>query len=288
MESSTKILVTGITGNQGGAVACHLLGRDVNVIGLTRNRNSEKAMALTAKNMKLLEGDMNDPATFESQLEDIDAVFLVQDFQQGKVNEIKQGKQFIDILKKKNIKHLVYSSVIGADLETGVPHFESKFELENYLKSSNMNFTILRPASFNENFLNPEITKRLKKGKLVMPLKKDVTQQFIGVDDIGKIAAQILTMPDNYRNKTIEIATDQKNITEVAELFGKAMNRDIKYQKLPDLITRLLMGKDLSKMFKYMNKHDFVVVDDIAALKEEFSNLGDLESWIITNFQSAN
>jgi len=288
METSTKVLVTGITGNQGGAVACHLLGKDVEVIGLTRNRNSEKAKALSEKNITLIEGDLDDPSFFESQLDDIDAVFCVQAFEQGKANEIKQGIQFIDLVKSKGIKHFVYSSVLGADLNTGIPHFESKYELENHIKSTDLNYTILRPASFNENFLNPEITKRMEKGKLVMPFNNTVTQQFISTDDIGKIAAQVLTQPDAYQNKTISLATDQKNMTEVAHLFGQAMDRDMKYQKLPEFITRLVMGKDLSKMFNYMNKNDFVVVDDIDALKQEFSNLGDLKSWINSNFQLAN
>ncbi|MBT8273329.1 MAG: NmrA family NAD(P)-binding protein, partial [Bacteroidia bacterium] len=158
--------------------------------------------------------------------------------------------------------------------------------LENYIKSKDLPYTILRPASFNENFLNPEITKRLDKGKLVMPLNKDVTQQFISTDDIGKIAAEVLTRPENYLNKTISIATDQKQMTEVAALFGQAMNRDIKYQKLPGFITRLLMGKDLSKMFRYMNKNNFVVVEDIDRIKQEFKGLGDLKSWIDQNFEA--
>ena len=288
MERSQRIFVTGITGQQGGAVACHLLNKNVKVYGLTRNANSEKAKALVSNGVAILEGDLNDSASYDDHLKDMDAVFCVQSFEQGKENEIKQGKVFIDCVRSNGINHFVYSSVLGADLDTGVPHFESKNILEDYIKATDLNYTILRPASFNENFLNPEVTKRLKKGKLVMPLNKNVTQQYISTDDIGKIAAQVITRPNKYHNKTISIATDQKNMTEVAQLFGQAMERDIKYQKLPGFITRLIMGKELSKMFNYMNKTDFVFVDDITALKEEFLNLGDLRSWINTNFQSAN
>lgn len=288
MKNSKKVLITGITGQQGGALARHLLNQKVKLFGLTRNKNSEKSKALTSKGVSIIESDLDNPSSYESHLDNMDAVFLVQSFEQGKENEIIQGKKFIDRVKSKNVKHFIYSSVLGADLETGVPHFESKFELENHIKSSGIEYTILRPASFNENFLNPEITKRLEKGKLVMPLNKSVTQQFISTDDVGKIAAKVITNPKVYKNKVLSLATDEKQITEVAKLFGAAMNKEIKYQKLPGLITRLIMGKDLYKMFKYMNKNDFVVLKDIEPIKQEFEGLGNLENWINDNFKKNN
>ena len=288
MKNSKKVLITGITGQQGGALARHLLNQKDKLFGLTRNKNSEKSKALTSKGVSIIESDLDNPSSYESHLDNMDAVFLVQSFEQGKENEIIQGKKFIDRVKSKNVKHFIYSSVLGADLETGVPHFESKFELENHIKSSGIEYTILRPASFNENFLNPEITKRLEKGKLVMPLNKSVTQQFISTDDVGKIAAKVITNPKVYKNKVLSLATDEKQITEVAKLFGAAMNKEIKYQKLPGLITRLIMGKDLYKMFKYMNKNDFVVLKDIEPIKQEFEGLGNLENWINDHFKNNN
>jgi len=288
METSKKILITGITGQQGGALAHSLLNQKVAIFGLTRNKNSDKSKAFASKGITVLEGDLDNPSTYQSHLDNMDAVFCVQAFEQGKDSEIKQGKQFIDCIKSKGIKHLVYSSVMGADLKTGVPHFESKYVLEKYIKASGINYTILRPASFNENFLNPEITKRLARGKLVMPLKKTVTQQYISTDDIGKIAAKVITHPEVYKNKTLSIATDERQVTEVAKMFGTAMKKEIKYQKLPGFITRLLMGKDLFKMFNYMNHNDFVVVKDIKAVKKEFDGLGNLNQWIIDHFSNTN
>jgi uncharacterized protein YbjT (DUF2867 family) len=288
METSKKILITGITGQQGGALAHCLLNQNVNIFGLTRNKNSDKSKAFASKGITIIEGDLDNSSSYKSHLDTMDVVFCVQAFEQGKDNEIKQAKQFIDCVKSKGIKHLVYSSVMGADLKTGVPHFESKYVIEKYIKASGMNYTILRPASFNENFLNPEIIKRLEKGKLVMPLKKTVTQQFISTDDIGKIATKVITHPEAYKNKTLSIATDERQITEVAKMFGAAMKKKIKYQKLPGLITRLLMGKDLYKMFNYMNQNDFVVVKDIETVKKEFDGLGNLNQWIIDHFSNTN
>ena len=287
MKIAKKVLVTGVTGKQGGAVARHLINKKVEVIGLSRDTGSTGAKELKELGIQMLEGNLDDISSYRSYLENIDTVFFVQSMEQGCDNEIKQGKVFIKAVAEQGIKHLVYSSVLGADLNTGVPHFDSKNELEKFIKQNGITYTILRPASFNENFLNPEITKRIIKGKLVMPLHKNVIQQFISTNDIGKITTQVINKPDSYKNKTISIATDEKQMHEVADIFSQVLNKKITYNKLPGIITRLVMGKNLYKMFTYMNKNNFKAVEDIDALKKEFSGLGNLNQWIATSFRNS-
>ena len=125
---------------------------------------------------------------------------------------------------------MVYSSVLGSDLDTGVPHFESKFILENYIKSKNLNYSILRPASFYENHLFPRVTNDIMKGKYISPLNKACKQQMIGVDDIGKIAAAVLSNREKYINKTISIATDERQIGEIPQVFSEAINKPVGYK----------------------------------------------------------
>jgi len=287
MKTIKKVLVTGVTGKQGGAVARHLINKNVEVFGLSRDIGSTGAQELKELGIQVLEGNLDDISSYRSYLENIDTVFFVQAMEQGYDNEVKQGKMFIQAVVEQGIKHLVYSSVLGADLNTGVPHFDSKNELEKFIKQNGITYTILRPASFNENFLNPEITKRILKGKLVMPLHKNVIQQFVSTNDIGKITTQVINNPDTYKNKTISIATDEKQMHEVADIFSQVLNKKITYNKLPGIITRLVMGKNLYKMFTYMNKNNFKAVEDIDALKKEFSGLGNLNQWIATTFKNS-
>ena len=286
MEHKKNIFITGITGitgNQGGAVAKHLLELNNSVFGLTRNANSEKAKQWKAQGITVVEGNINNPKTFQSYIDKADSVYLVQALQ-PKDKEIQQGKQFIDAIKPDSNTHLVYASVLGADLNTAVPHFESKFELENYIKSKNLNYTILRPASFYENYLIPQVAKNILKGKYISPLNKMCKQQMIGIDDIGKIAATVISNKEKYNNKTISIATDEWQIDKIPQVFSKAINKPVNYKKLPGFITRLAMGKDLSKMFKYMNQNDFCVINNIQDVRDEFNISGDFKSWIDKNF----
>lgn len=284
MKKRKKILICGITGNQGSALARSLSNDTFELCGLTRNKDSSQSKEIQEQGVKLIEGNLDDTNSFASHLDEIDTVFLVQAMGLGRQKEVQQGREFIKLLREKGIKQLVYSSVLNADQNTGVPHFESKNELENFIKESKIDYTILRPASFNENFLNPEITKRLQKGKLVMPLRNQVVQQFISTDDIGKIAAQVIVNFDKYKGKTISIATDEKRLEEVALIFSKVLKKNIKYQKLPSVLTWLIMGRDLHKMFSYMNANNFIGVEDIGALKSEFTGLSDLEHWVSQNY----
>ncbi|MBT8300631.1 MAG: NmrA/HSCARG family protein [Maribacter sp.] len=285
MEKKKTVFITGITGNQGSAVAKHLLANNHGVIGLTRNASSEKANHWESKGVALVEGDLGEPESFQAELNKADAIFLVQLLQQ-KEKEISQGKRFIDALNPDSKAHFVYSSVLGADLNTGVPHFESKHELEKYIQSKNLRHTILRPASFYENHLFPQVANGIKKGKFVSPLNKGCKQQMIGTDDIGKIAAQVISDRAKYEDQTLSIATDEWEIGDVPRAFSEVLNIPVKYKKLPRFITRLAMGKDLYKMFNYMNKHDFKVVENIQDIKDEFNITGDLKSWAQEHFKT--
>ena len=284
MESAKTIFVTGATGNQGGAVARNLLAAGFNVKALTRNPDSQKAKNLKQLNAEVIKGDLNDPSSFAEHLKNVHGVFSVQTYEHGIEKEIKQGVALADLAKQYAIPQFIYSSVIGSDAHTGIPHWESKFIIENHVKELGLHYTILRPASLYENFLIPQVQSRILKGKLVSPANKDTVQQFISAEDIGKISTEIFTNPSLYEGKTLVLAAEELNMQEVATIFSEVLNKKITYSKLPTLITRLFMGKDLYKMFSWINNNDAVFLKDMAAFKKQFPHLLDLETWIKQKF----
>ena len=286
MENKKRVFVTGITGQQGAAVAKHLLKLGHEVTGLTRNADSEKAKNWKDQGVAIVEGDLDNTDSYSDELGKADAIYLVQALQK-KNNEIEQGKRFVDAVNGAKNQHLVYASVAGADLNTGIPHFDSKNEIEKHIKASNINHTFLRPVSFYENDLIPQVAGGIRKGKFTTPLKKSTQQQLIGVDHIGKIAAQIISQPDSYSGKTLTIATDRYKVSEIPDMYSAALGKPVKYGKLPGLIVRLAMGRDLHKMFSYMNKHNFCPTEDVNAVREEFGIEGNYRSWAKQHFGGA-
>jgi len=283
VSAINKIFVTGATGNQGGATVKSLLDKGFSVKALVRNALNAKFDP--HKNLEIIKGDLNEISSYRQQLQDCDGVFCNLVFKYGIEKEIKQGFELINASKESNIKYFVYSSVIGCDQNTGIPHWESKNKIENHIKASGINYTILRPSSLYENLLIPQVKSRILKGKLVLPTKKNTVQQFISSEDIGKIATTVFSNPEKYQGKTINLATEQMDGEELAATFSKAMGREIKFQQLPMFITRLVMGRDLTKMFRWINNNDACFVKDLQALRNEFPGMLSLEEWIKINFK---
>jgi uncharacterized protein YbjT (DUF2867 family) len=284
MQNATTIFVTGATGNQGGAVARSLNANGFHVKALTRNPGSPRAKILKDLQIDLVQGDLNDPGTYRKHLKDVDGIFSVLAFENGTGKEIKQGVDLANVAKEYGIRQFLYSSVTGADMNTGIPHWESKYKIENHIRQIGLPYTIIRPASLFENFLIPQVKSRILKGKLASPVNKNIIQQFISSKDIGEISAGIFMNPGKYSDKTITIAAQELDMAEISNIFSKVLVKEIKYQKLPGLITRLVMGKDLHKMFKWINEHDVVFLKDLTGFRKEFPNLTQLDKWIGPNF----
>ncbi|CAN5199510.1 NmrA/HSCARG family protein [soil metagenome] len=281
----TTIFVTGATGNQGGAVARHLLFNNFKVKALTRHQNSEAAVRLQKAGAEVVQGDLNDPSSFKKHLQDVAGLFSVQTFTDGTEKEIKQGKMLIDLSKEYNIPHFVYASVKGADLSTGIPHWESKFIIENYLKKSGISYTILRPSSLFENFLIPDVCSRILKGKLVSPINKDIRQQFISADDIGKIVVKVFSDSLKYKDQVIELASEEMDQQQAAAVFSEVLGKKITYQKLPMIITRLVMGKDLYKMFRWINRNlTTTSTQQLLAFNQAYPDSFTLKKWVQSKF----
>ena len=286
MANNKIIFVTGGTGNQGGAVARNLIEQGFTIKVLTRNPNSIKSENLKTMNIEVVKGDLNNADTYREYLKNVYGIFSVQTFENGVEKEINQGITLATLAKEFGIKHFLYSSVFGADLNTGVAHMESKFKIENHIKQIGLPFTIIRPTSLFENFLIPQVKKGILKGKLVQAIHRNTVLQYIAAEDIGKAAAKIFQESEMYLGKTIPLATEQLSTQEVADKFSEVLNKKIEYKKLPVLVTRLFLGKNLYKMFKWMTEISSFQKEVVDLTKKEFPNPISLKTWIERNFQS--
>ncbi|MEO8111548.1 MAG: NmrA/HSCARG family protein [Ginsengibacter sp.] len=286
MNNNKIIFVTGGTGNQGGAVARSLATRGFAVKVLTRNPGSAKALNLKNLDIQVVKGDLNDTASYREYLKDAYGIFSVQALDKNPEREIKQGCQLATIGKESGVKHFLYSSALGAELNTGVPHIDSKFKIENHVQQTGVPFTIIRPSSLYENFLIPQVKKGILKGKLVQPINRKTILQYVAAEDIGKAAAKIFENGETYIGRILPLATEQLSTSEVAQIFSEALNKNIEYKKLPALIARIFLGKSIYKMFEWANETNRFVIENIYVTKEEFPGLLSLKKWIETNFKS--
>jgi uncharacterized protein YbjT (DUF2867 family) len=87
----------------------------------------------------------------------------------GARREVQQGKNLAEAAKKAGVEHFVYSSVGGAERNSGIDHWESKWEIEKHIRKLGLPATVLRPATFMENYYIDQVEIGILKGKLVEP-----------------------------------------------------------------------------------------------------------------------
>jgi uncharacterized protein YbjT (DUF2867 family) len=275
MAKNTKktILVTGATGKQGGAVLRHLREKGFTVRALTRDPDSPKARGLVGHGTEVVRGDLNDSGSLSRALDGVDGVYFVQPVSQ---DEVRQGNSLIDAIKQTRVSHVVYSSVAGADRKSGVPHFETKNQIEERLRGTGLHHTILRPAYFMENWLG--MRDRIENGALSLPLKPETRLQMIAVDDIGGFAALAFEKPRHWDGRAVELAGDELSMTELAQAFTRMTGRDVRYEQTPWDEFEKQAGPDLTIMYRWIEDQGFRA--DTSALRQEYSNLTSFDRWL--------
>jgi uncharacterized protein YbjT (DUF2867 family) len=263
------ILVTGATGNQGGAIARQLLVDGYRVRAMTRDPHSDKSQALAALGAELVQGDFGDPQSLERALDGAWGAYSVQNSWDGGVAvEEEHGKQFAEIARGAGILHFVYSSVGSAQHGTGIPHFESKWHIEEKVRELAFpSYTILRPVFFMENFLSPWFKPEIMEGKLRMALPADTPLQMIALGDIGKFGALAFKEHQRMDDVELDIAGDQLTMARAAEIISHAMDKRVLFEETPIEEVRK-SSEDLATMYQWFEREGYHV--DIGALKETY------------------
>ncbi|KAK9774339.1 hypothetical protein SCAR479_08944 [Seiridium cardinale] len=249
---SKVVLITGATGKQGGAVIDALLKLNASkftILAVTRNATGGGAKKLAQKSpsIKIVQGDLDDcPALFDEaqrvESAPIWGVYSVQ-ISMGKGvtmdSEVAQGKALIDESMKRGVRHFVYSSVErGGDEHswsnpTPIPHFQSKYHIENYLRDvtskshggQQMSWTILRPVAFMDN-LAPGMPTKVFLAAMNNWLQGKSTQ-WIACKDIGVFAAKAFDNPEDWSKRAVGLAGDELTVDQMNSAFEKATGSPI-------------------------------------------------------------
>ncbi|KAL8644321.1 MAG: hypothetical protein Q9210_007311 [Variospora velana] len=260
MSNARRILVTGATGKQGGALITAMASKTsapFQISALTRSKAGQSAQRLAQKeSVSVVEGDYNNvPAIFQQIQQPLWGIFIVTNPFKGAKLEEEQGKALVKAAFEANVKHIIFTTTDRGGQEksdndpTYVPHFISKYNVEQDImqraEKSNgaVTWTFLRPVAFYEN-LTPDFF-----GKAWIAMWRlnglDRKLQMISTTDIGKVAAEAFhnAESDEYRNKAISLAGDEISPNEAASIFKEETGKEI-----PS--TFALVGRGLRIMLK--------------------------------------
>ncbi len=244
-----------------------LLRQGQKVRALTRNPS--KLEGLKSLGADVVIGDSTDRSSLEKAFQGIKKIYLVTTpFEKGMESEIAQGIAVADSAKAAGVDHLVLSSVASADKHTGIPHFETKWKIEQHIKSLGIPATVIRPVFFMDNFASPWMLPAIQKGKLALPLKPDRKLQMVSVKDIGEFVAAAFLHPRKFMGQTIELAGDELTIIEALDILSKSRSHKIQYELIPDERAESSVGHDMALMFRWFNETGYQV--NISALQNRW------------------
>ena len=278
MNASLTVLVSGSTGNQGGAVVRALIAKGHKVRALTRNVTSPAAQQLVTLGAEVIQGDMDNAESMGKILKEVEVFYLMGNPMDGVEAEVKQGIALADAANAANISHLVYGSVANADLDTGIPHFDSKYKVEQHIKTLGLPYTISAPVYFMDNVIASWSIDALKGGKIVQAMPGDRLLQQVSVKNIGEFVASLIDRRESVFGKRYDFAGDELTGDESAKILSEITRHNIVFEGIPVSYV-MEQSEDMGLMFEWFDKVGYNV--DLESLHREFSDVvwQDFNQW---------
>lgn len=215
------ILITGATGQVGGAVIRNLAGAR-GVRALVR----DQAAAAGLGDVDVVVGSFDDARSLAAALEGVEIVFLT-----GRDNpeQVAQHTRVLDAARAAGVRHVVKLSALGARPASPVALMRWHHAIEERLREAPFAWTFLRPHLFMQNLLRfaGDVAER---GRLAAPMG-DGRYPLVDARDVGAAAAAVLRDPDPHAGRAYSLTGPSSlSYHAVAEAIGALVGRPVEYE----------------------------------------------------------
>jgi uncharacterized protein YbjT (DUF2867 family) len=240
------ILVTAARGNQGRLLIPRLLAAGVALRACVRS--DESARALRAAGVTdVVVGDMSDPDVLAQAVDGVEKVYYVGPALHPEERDM--GIAAIDAARAAGVRHFVFSSVLHAIITDLVQH-EIKRDLEEYLISSGLEFTILQPANY---MLDHRLKPAFAEGVFRLSWALDRLQSMVDLGDVTEVAAAVLAESDRHTGATYElVAPGRYTAHDLAKIISGVAGREVIAEQIDsEAFLKAALGADSAAQFPY-------------------------------------
>ncbi|WP_280269043.1 NmrA family NAD(P)-binding protein [Nocardia wallacei] len=278
------ILVTGATGQQGGATARHLISAGHRIRALVRDPESTAAQRLAASGAELAVGDFDTPDSIAAAVAGVRAVFAVPPAPFGPRGwdddlEAERGTRLVELSRRAGVDHFVFTGIgsfrgdVGR-LSTG------KKRIEDAVAASGMRYTLLRPVRFMENYLaRTGLLDGIDNGVNRHAFAPDRPVQVIAVDDVGVLGALTLADPNRFDGRVLELAGDEVTPLDAVAAISRTTGHEVRYRQITEAEAAALPEPIATTVQKLM-KTGSGWQADIPALREIHPGLHTFDTWL--------
>lgn len=267
------ILTVGATGLLGGMITDRLLDQGKQVRALVRQPNS--AQRFDAHGVETVTGDLKDAASLDRACLGVEIVITTANSaaRGGDDNpetvEDQGNRNLIDAARAAGVRHFVFTSILGSDLNNPVPFLRGKAIAEQYLKASGLTYTILMPDLYMEILCPIIVGGPVLAGHPVTLVGEGKRQHsMISMADVASFAVAAAGN-NRARNRTLMLGGPEPvSWHDVIAVYERLLGRQIDVRFVP-------MGEPLpgypdfiSGVMTALETYDSVI--DMDALSHEF------------------
>ncbi|WP_078555272.1 SDR family oxidoreductase [Bacillus alkalicellulosilyticus] len=236
------IMVTGATGNIGYHAVSELVAKKEKVRVAVRDIEKDRSL-FADLDVDFVHFDFMKPFFFDNALDGVEKVILIRPPQLAKPK--KDMKPFIEKMKDKKIKQVVFVSLMGVEKTPFVPHRK----IEDIIMKSGIGYTFLRPGFFMQNLNTTHREDIAYRNELFMPVGKAKTS-FIDTRDIASVAVKCLTEEGHLGKSYTLTGAEALDYNEVAHIMSETLGRKIEY-KNPGILEfrRTIIQRGMKKEF---------------------------------------
>jgi len=185
--------------------------------------------------------------------------------------EIRAGTVALEAAKRVKTAHVILSTIRGAGQPTGptgIPHFDSKVEIERQARSLGLPVTFVRPTFFMENMFQPWTLQGFRTGVVSVPMKPGTKIPMVSVRDIGEIVARAFEQPERRIGTGVELQGDEKTYPEMVDLVSRRLGIPARFVEMSDKDALQAFGDDMLRMYRGFDHGGLGI--DVGALEHEW------------------